>query len=314
MRALEAIRQLKREANELMARAVANVPIPSMDAALVAQELADRASDDVSSSIDNYDKQRLAKSCEDLQQGIEKTSKAFGLLTKTMNPTDAEMKKVGHDSYKAFLLHYESWYPTFPALLRAERDIFTSRIFNNPGMRGIGETFRKYFDSQIQGLPSEDTVQTEIAELMRLDESVMWKDSLELNPSNKWISSSMADMRGKVLIGKKTHSLIGFGSTGVSHLGIFDQDTLERVGLADSLGMTGRKLFSLSLLTCWHLEPARYPSLGRYWDLKEYKSSKPYVKEMPLFLEYGRSAVKNAIDASNLSAKLASQPRHANST
>jgi hypothetical protein len=308
VRALDAFRDMKREVNELMTRALVHVPIANADTALIAQELANRASDDIYSSIDNYAKQRLAKACEDLQQGIEKTSKTFGLLTKTMNPTEAEMKKVGHDSYKAFLLHYDSWYPTLPALLRAERNIFSSRIFNNPVMRGIGETFRTYFDSQIKSLPSEDKVRKEIDELMRLDDAVMWRDSLELNPSNKWISSAVADVRSRTLIGKKTRSAIGFGSAGVSHLGIFEQETHEKVNLADSLGTAGQKLFSLSLLTCWHLEPARYPSMGRYWDLEDYKSSKPYIKEMPLFMEYGKSAVKNAIDASNLSARLGTSP------
>jgi len=54
---------------------------------------------------------RVREAAEDLQQAVELPSEASGLLTGTLKPADPDMKPVGHDSYKAFIIHYQDFYP-----------------------------------------------------------------------------------------------------------------------------------------------------------------------------------------------------------
>jgi hypothetical protein len=101
------------------------------EATTLALDLATRAQGNIESCKDNYRGRRYADAAEDLQQAVEKAAKAFGLLTGTVRPTDAEMWAVGHDSFKAFVLHFWDFYPKLVALMAAESNITTSELLDN---------------------------------------------------------------------------------------------------------------------------------------------------------------------------------------
>jgi hypothetical protein len=98
--------------------------------------------------------------------------------------------------------------------------------------------------------------------------------------------------------------LAGAAHGPIARLGIFTRETLERTELAGELGQAGQKLFSLSLLTCWHFEPARYPPMGEYWDANAYTASTPYVKAIPELIGYAETAVNHTIKASEVALKI----------
>jgi hypothetical protein len=86
--------------------------------------------------------------------------------------------------------------------MRAESEIFSSKIFDNIMSRGIARGLKKYANAQLSGLPKEADVRADIAELQRLDSGTVWRASLDLNATNKWIASAMSGLEQKVLIGE----------------------------------------------------------------------------------------------------------------
>jgi hypothetical protein len=106
LRFTEIIENLKKEAGSESDKAVANIPLANKDAASAAVDLTERARQSILACRSNCERGSYAKAAEDLQQEVELPSKAFGLLTGTLKPTDPDMKLVGHDSYKSFILHY----------------------------------------------------------------------------------------------------------------------------------------------------------------------------------------------------------------
>lgn len=304
MKFTEAYAKLKEEARKGLQKAAVNVPVANPKAAALAMDLSQRAKTNIASCKDNFRNRRFADAAEDLQQGVEKASKSFGLLTGTLLPKDSEMRSVGHYSYKAFLVHFRDFYPRLHALMEAEAEISKNKLFDNLVMRGVGKILRKAFDAQLQSLPTVDKVEAEITELKDLDAAVMWKATLGLDASNKWVASSLADLQKPAIIRGRLKILAGVCVGVISHLNIFDKETIERVNLADALGRAGLKLFSLSLLTCWHLEPARYPPLDKYWDLAAYNVTSPFVRAIPTFTEHAESAIEHGITASRIVQKL----------
>jgi hypothetical protein len=298
------IANLKKDMGGHLDTAVANIPVASAEAASLALDLASRAREDVLSCRDNYKQRRFAKAAEDLQQAVEKGAKTFGLLTGTVRSTDAEMKAVGHDSFKAFILHFWDFYPKLVAVIVAESEIPDSKLLDNFVMRGTAKKLRKITDALKQTIPSDDKLKAEIYELNNLDSATMWKASLDLDETNKWIGSAMSGMRQKVLITDNLQTLVGIGYGAVSLVKVFDRQTMARTKLAAAVGKTGQKLFSLSLLTCWHLEPARYPPVGKYWDLSAYNESRPFIKAMPGFTKHTGAAIESAIQASKMALSL----------
>jgi hypothetical protein len=304
MKFRDRFRAMKEEATSRLDKAVANVPLPDIEGASLALELAQRAKSNLESCRCDYNERRYADAAEGMQQAVEKTSKAFGLLTGTAKPSQEEMREVGHKSFKAFLLHFGEYYPKMIALMQAQAEIPDSPIFDSPGMRGVGKALKTIFQKQLDELPPVDKVEAEILELKALKPEIMWKPTLMLDQSNKWVASSVADLKKRPLYSAGQKAVIGAGKGAVSHLGIFKKETLERTNLAGELGEAGQRLFSLAILTCWHLEPARYPSVGDYWNLSAYNESAPLIQALPQLLGHTEAAVGHTIGASGLALKI----------
>ena len=300
----EALEKAKREIGGELDKAVANIPIADKEAASASVDLTERAKQSVDSCVGNNEGGRFAKAAEDLQQAVELSSKAYGLLTGTMKATDPEMRYVGHYSYKAFLVHFEDFYPKQRALWKAESDIFASKYLNNILLRDIAKKLKAYTDDQLNSLPPEDKVRADIAELLQVDRSKMWEASLSLDMTNKWISSSVVDLEKNALIGENTQGLLGIGQGVVSMLNLFSKDTVNKVKMAGFLGAMGQKIFPLSVLTCWHHAPSTYPPMGKYWDLSAYNESKPFINAIPKFIAVAKPIIGNGIEASNWALEL----------
>ena len=296
---------MKARARGMIDITISNIPVATEEAAGLALDLSTRAQGNIESCKDNYSGRRYADSAEDLQQAVEKASKAFGLLTGTVRPTDAEMRAVGHDSFKAFVLHFWDFYPKLVALMAAESDIATSELLDNFVLRGVGKKLKTITEAMQKTIPPDDKIRAELAELDNLDPAVMWRASLDLDEKNKWIKDAVSGLKQKALISDNLQMLVGIGQSAVSVVKVFDKETTARTKLAAQVAKTGQKLFSLSLLTCWHLEPARYPPVGRYWNLRAYNASAPLVKLMPTLIKHTEVAVDSAVEASKMARIIA---------
>ncbi len=297
-------RSMKEEANSRLDKALANVPLPSLEGANLALYLSEIARSNLTSSGDDYNSKRYADAADALQQGVEKTSKALGLLMGTTKPTDDEMRKVRHDSYKAFLLHFGEFYPRLVALMKAEAEIPDSSLFDTPGMGGARNFLRKRFQNQLDNTPPIAKVQAEIAELMTLKDDEMWKATISMDTNNKWVATSVEQLKNRAVFSRTQKALIGAGHGAISPFRLFKKETLERTNLAKELGEASEGIFWLAILTCWHFEQSRYPSIGRYWDQKAYNESAPYIRALPELTKKAEACAKHTIEASKSALKI----------
>jgi len=76
----------------------------SAEAVSLALGYAKVAPSDIEAALVLYRHELYPQACYFLQQGVEKSSKAFGLLIGTMKPEEAR-KEVSHDSLKSLVLH-----------------------------------------------------------------------------------------------------------------------------------------------------------------------------------------------------------------
>ncbi|MGI0091441.1 MAG: hypothetical protein ACREBS_07010 [Nitrososphaerales archaeon] len=79
---------------------------------------------------------------------------------------------------------------------------------------------------------------------------------------------------------------------------------IRKMRLSASLGRAAQKMFSLSILTCWHHESTRHPSVGGYWQSDAYKKDAPYVKEMPLIISSAKRTVQGMDEATRMEEEI----------
>jgi hypothetical protein len=182
---LEKIREMKADANARLYKAAEKVPLPDSQPTGLALDLAKRARSNLESCKCDFKEGRYAAAAESLQQAVEKTSKAFGLLTGTAKPNLAEMKKIGHKSYLAFLRHFSDYYPKMRAMMEAQVEIFESPIFENPGMKSVGKTMQALAQKNLDEFLSVQDVDAQIRELEVLKPEDIWRPALLLDQDNQ---------------------------------------------------------------------------------------------------------------------------------
>lgn len=301
-----------------LVEALARISMPTKAAANGAFEFAKLARSDIRSCNDNYKKERYHNAAKNLQEAVEKAAKAFGLLSGLLKPTDEEMKDIGHDSFKVFIRNFQSFFPKVVDLINVEIETAYSLERDNVA-RGTVSKFRQpmeYLKQVARGnvsklrqpmdvikqvlLRGQRQIGNEVNELYSLDRASMWRASLNLDESNKWIKVAMDDVRHPVIITDKVIFLVELAG----NLKRDPRETIEKLKLALVVGKTVQKLFPLSLLTSWHYEEAKYPTFVKYWNPSVYTKSAPFVREMPTFIKQASAAIDSAIKASEMALKI----------
>lgn len=279
------------------AKSLLGLPMPDVAAINLALEFAKRGLDDAASSKSNYDAGRYSKAAEDLQQAVEKGAKAFGMLVGTMRATETDVKRVSHNSYLAFILDFETF---FPKMLGAINGLFSQVPVETTGnfiVRRLVSSFAQAVKLLRKVTPTQEKVEAELKELRELDEEIMWNASMQLDLGNKWIKEAMNGMDQRPIINDRLQNVVSLAAASFQAFGRFSEGDVRQMKFALSLGKTGQKLFSLSLLTAWHHQTAGYPPVGKdYWKADAYRKGVPFVREMPRFTKYAKDAAESAVE------------------
>jgi hypothetical protein len=280
-------------------------PKPTKEAATLALQLAVRAQEDLQTCDDAYKREHFAKAAENLQQGVEKTLKAFGLLIGTLKPTSKELKEVSHESYKALIIHFWEFYSSLIKIILSLAAVQWDKEMDHFLIRRFAKRMETATEALKNVVPPDEKLREELSELSELDPAEMWKLTLELDESNKWVKTAMEGIRQPPIISSGVVASMTLASGLLSGIGKMDERTKKRVNLVFSLGEASQKSLSLALLTAWHIEPARYPPTGRdYWQPEAYMKSKPFVKAIPTLSKLSSEMVHAAKEASQIALEI----------
>ncbi|MDG7035395.1 MAG: hypothetical protein JRM78_04165 [Nitrososphaerota archaeon] len=283
-----------------LTRPLKELPHPGKESLRHARELAEYGLNDVDSAKANYNAGRFANAAEDLQQSVEKGAKAFGLIIGTIEPTEEQLKYkkgVRHLAYRALILNFWNFYPRVLNLPDMLRDATQMEELHKPVMIRTIKKLQELVDN-LRKTISKDNIDAEIEELRNLDEESMWKATLNFDRSNTWVLRALNEMDQNPILDKTVSWLIPLANQ-MKKVGFFSDEDVQLMKFASNLGKASLKLFSLSLLTTWHYEPARYPPIGKsdYWYFDSYKKGVPYVDKMPDLIKAAKSALKGIIGA-----------------
>jgi len=89
---------------------------------------------------------------------------------------------------------------------------------------------------------------------------------------------------------------------------MFKAETIERTKFTNELGDASERIMWLGIMMCWHLEPARYPSIDDYWDLNANNRSSPFVEAIPQLAKHAEDCLNHATEASKSAITLTVAP------
>ena len=290
------------DSKDKLTKPLKELPHPSKKSVELASVLAKLGLDDADSAKANYKAGRFANAAKDLQQAVEKGAKAFGLLVGTVEPTEEQLKfreGVSHLAYRAFILNFWNFYPKLLSMMDLMHDATQMKEADNFVTRGIVKKLADATDALRKLRPPQSQIDAEIKELLDLDEESMWKATLDLDMKNKWVSDAVKGMKQNPIVSNNLQTSISFAGGLMKRLGVFSDEDMQQMKFAGNLGKASQKLFSLSLLTTWHHETARYPPIGKrdYWDPTVYKRGIRYVDGMPNLIKASKDALEGAIEA-----------------
>lgn len=286
---------------------LARIPIPKSEAATLALQLSRKASGDIKSCKIVLKGKQYSNAAQNLQQAVEKASKGFGLVAGTLKPTDENMKEVSHYSFRAFISDFWSFYPTLMSAINAVNAAVVDKTFESPLFRKMGSSLKQAARAMNQVVPDEGKLRDEIEELKRLDPATMWRASLNLDETNKWIKEAIHGIHQAPVITGNLDSLFSIARSAMGSIGIFTEEEVLRLKFASALGVATQKGFSLSILTAWHLEPSRYPPGQRgYWTQEAYTKDAPFVKFIPTLVDHSEVMIANVTEAAETALLLSS--------
>lgn len=274
------------------------VPIPELETAKVALSFSRISKNDANAARLTYGAKLYANSVYSLQQSVEKSMKALGLLTGTLhNDADELVGEVRHRAMKSVLIHIDS----FVAITeRVKEGLAQTSLRDAMPIDSLKNTWGKA-DPAIHkfatsGNPSAASIEAEKREIMNLSESEMWLPSLNLDTTNKWIQVALANLNSKPLIGPKTTSAVRLLGDIFTKAGLFTPQDAMKMTFSDSLSKAIPHIW-LSMLTDWHEEATRYPPIRSrdFWTSDAYMPDKPLVKSLPNLITKA-SSLADAID------------------
>ncbi len=262
--------------------------LPDRQAVEVALAFAEIAKKDLQASRVLYLNRLYPQAVFELQQSVEKSVKAVGLLMNLVGPT-----KEG--------LTHESGHATALAVLLGRRDRL-ARLMKNLGALAASEGLKEGRDLLLKlgvphGIPDsaemesrlkdESNAKEEADYIARLRSNDLWKITLEADPhrppntailkmlesaESRWASLDRLQRRFRQRLAPR----------------MSDPEVLEYI-----LNIYGRaypEVAPLTLITMWHERETRYPPLdgSDYWDPARYTTSTGLVKLYPRLVKHAK--------------------------
>jgi hypothetical protein len=269
-------------------------PIPKGVSAKVALELSEIAKKDFVAAKVLYDKHLYGQAVYLLQQSVEKSAKAFGLMLGILKVD--ELRSVSHRSVYALILGMD----TFTEHLADQVSwLQTSSKSEVERMRKLG--FDSIFEKLSPLVPSATMVRTDKEKIDDLDDAEMWHATLNLDNTNPYVQGAL-----------KTLENIPFDKLKF----LFAMSVLKKVGKMRSGNIkfdylfcilrSSSRAYGLSMLTMWHESATRYPPTNSkdYWKMMQYTKEKPLLKKFPFLLKHGKIFCENVYRAAVVSAKV----------
>jgi HEPN domain-containing protein len=187
-----------------------------------------------------------------LQQSVEKSTKATGLLSGFLHPTVSDLRAVSHKSVLAVLLR-------MPAKVEKAKAMFSesglSAAYDEYGRLGLLQLLP---DTKLIKIPETATIRGWIVGINELPVAEMWRRTLELKLKDSLTKGIMETLREASELAKaadyndkhtfKTITLLGDPGFILYHNSLY--------------GRCFNRAIALSFLTMWHEATTRYPPGG----------------------------------------------------
>lgn len=247
-----------------------------------------------------YRHELYPQACYFLQQGVEKSSKAFGLLIGTIKPEEAQ-KEVSHDSLKSLVLHLPEVVDDVKKELadllewlggqHPPRDILAGWILSNlkgiqPKLEQIGNTLQQLNVESMKWPPVDDGFRR-----------TMWQATLNLDSQRPEVASMLS------VLGRVDQAEPWVFRASLRALVLVPRVDPRLQGLINLLHLyrASWRVTPLCGLTMWHEEATRYQT--EYGGPSDYVSTKPLITEFRTLAKHAEVLGKEMVSASSLVAR-----------
>jgi len=239
------------------------------------------------------------QACYFLQQGVEKSSKAFALLIGTMKPEEAK-GEVGHDSLKGLALHL----PELVDDVKKELAHLLKWLREQPSLRGIltGPIVSYFVGTQpaLEHIANIlEQLKTESMKWPPIDDGfrrTMWQATLNLDSRRPEVASMLSalDRMEKVepLVVRASFPALSW-ILGLVHA--------QRLMYLLHLYRASWRVAPLCGLTMWHEQATRYQTEDG--GPSDYAPTKPLVRLLPTLIGHAKVLSKEVELASSLAAR-----------
>jgi hypothetical protein len=264
---------------------------PNPKAIELARSLARIALQDAVGAKQMYHLRNYALAVYLLQQSVEKSTKATGLLTACLQPTQSDLLKVGHRSVLGILLRMPKKVETAKVMLDEFRDSGAFEEYESLGLKSLLPDLDRF------AIPESATVEGWIRELRLLPPADLWRRTLELKQED---SLTIEVMRGLTKVDESAKAA-----------NLLDEIIFRSFPFLSDIGFI---LYAcdiqlrclpcaliLSMVTMWHETTTRYPpgETSDYWTPEAYTLDKGLVKQFTLFQEHASDLARWARWASS---------------
>ena len=287
----------------LNARILSLTELPSKEVAELSLSLGRLALEDSRASSIMHKQGLFRPSMFHLQQSVEKSAKAFGLLMGILKPEDL-VKEVHHDSVVAILLNIKDFnadvYSIFMDFLSVDFGNLPKRAkFLGKSMRFLQKKIEKPVQS-IKPSPKIDYSQAlkEIRDPKTY--SRMWKATLDLDEKDELVSIALKALQSQLGKGLGWQLLEPITSL------IGRENEKNKVKFIFKLySNAAPKVLPLCILTMWHEQAPRYPPISKndFWDPAAYNSKSPLVSLHKTLADDSLTLAKAIIAASEIVLK-----------
>jgi hypothetical protein len=277
----------------------------SAEAVSLALGYAKVAPSDIKAALVLYRYELYPQACYFLQQGVEKSSKAFALLIGTMKPEEAQ-KKVSHDSLKSLVLHL----PEVVDSAKKELADLLKWLREQPPPQGVlTRLIVSYLIRTQLGLEQIASIleqlNIESVEWPRIDsvfEGAMWQATLNLDSLRPEVASMLSALKRiddvEPLLVRASFQIL-FLVLGAVHA--------QKLMYLLHMYRASWRVTPLSGLTMWHEEATRYQT--EYGGPSDYVSTKPLIMKFRTLAKHAEVLSKEMESASSFIARERSEQR-----
>ena len=274
------------------------IAIPRPRESELAVAFSKTAGEDLAAAMVLHERGLYPQAVYSLQQSVEKTAKALGLLMGTIKIN--QIRQVSHRSVFALLTR------TGTLSRSVKRGVDTIGALSQQGgivseILSLGPLFKKVSPL----VPTEAALTADREAIRKLDPRRMWLATLNLDEKDEVVAGTLAQLknihwdkassRGPLFALRQVYEMIG------------GDDPLVDYAL-DGVRSYPRAI-ALSMLTMWHEEATRYPPVSRldYWDADAYTKEKALVKKFPMIADhagvFNEGIHKKAVAGKKLSSR-----------